>query len=385
LGTYAGYLFRGRLVKIRANATVGNLLRSYMTESGLRFDLLVTKLQTTKEVVGGGASVNRMNVKVMYVLVSGPGIEPLDLQAYLDKLAAFGFPSPKKAASRLELLCSTARKSTRKGQDFLILDNVTSNDFEMIQEAANEGRGFCPPHFVRNWLGNHAVGRRTFALQVRIFASNLGIARGVLMIRPDINKIQLRPSMLKVGLSLSRSDQGSLSDRAVVLVTSNGVYPFPAHLFTARIPYGDTDPPKSYTSNKLSTMMVSLLESLRVPRPLVHAYGEEFREERGKKLKHTSLIGLVNPTFGIPSGHVFVTGILDNNEFGCQEFVTRFPCTEVSDVTTWRLVREKAGEMTSSDWQYLQDLKFWEIIFGSPLPGQLPMPKIFADGALDGA
>jgi hypothetical protein len=40
--------------------------------------------------------------------------------------------------------------------------------------------------------------------------------------------------------------------------------------------------------------------------------------------------------------------------------------------------------MSSSDWQYIQEIHFGGIIFGTPLPGQPPMPNTIADGDLDG-
>jgi RNA dependent RNA polymerase len=381
-GTYAGYLFGSRLVefRIKADATVGELPRLCKAENGCTYELLVTKLQKTSTSVGGGnASVCRTDVKAIYVLTKGPGVEPLELETELSKLAAFYALSPTKAASRLELFVSSARKSTRQGQDFLMFDDLTSGDFEMIPEVANEGCGFCPAHYIQRWLGNHAVGKRTFALQVRVFAPRIGVGKGVLMVKPGIDKIQLPPSMMKVGPSHLDGH-----DTAVILVNTNGVFPFPAHRHAACVLLGEKAPPKSFVPKRLSPMILSLLQSVGVPGDLLDQYAEEILEERGKNLKHASLVGLADPTGMIPSGHVYVTGIHGSSEFGPDLFVTRYPCTEKSDGTVWPLVREQPSEMSDSDWAFLQSLHFGGIIFGNPLPGQPPMPNMIAVGDLDG-
>jgi RNA dependent RNA polymerase len=380
-GTFAGYVFGSRLVefRIKADGTVDELPRVFDAENGCTYELLVTKLQKTSTSLGGNASVCRTDVKAIYVLTKGPGVEPLDLETELSKIAAFYALTPTKAASRLELFCSSARKSTRQGQDFLMFDDLTSSDFELISEVANEGCGFCPPHFIQRWLGNHAVGKRTFALQVRVFGSKIGIGKGVLMVKPGIERIQLPPSMVKVGPSHLDGQ-----DTAVILVNTNGVFPFPAHRHAACVLLGEKPPPKSFVPKRLSPMIFSLFRSIGVPDDLLDLYAEEVQEERGKNLKHASLVGLADPTSTIPSGHIYVTGIHGCCEFGPDLFVTRYPCTERTDGTVWPLVREQPNGMSDSDWSFLQSLHFGGILFGNPLPGQPPMPNMIADGDLDG-
>ena len=379
-GTFAGHVFGNRLIefKVKAIASVGDLPRRFVDGSGHTYELLLTKIQK-RSVVVGGASSRKLDVTAHYVSVNGPGLALIDLKTELNLIAAFGALTPKKAASRLELLCSSARRATQKNRDFLLFTDLTSRDFEFVPEIAHEGCGFVPPHYVAQWLGTHAVGKRTFALQVRVFGPRVGVAKGMLVVKPGIDRIQLPPSMMKVGPSREAG-----IDRAAVVITKNGIYPFPAHCYTARNLSGGKEPPKSFRPTMLSSMLLSLLKSLGVPSELLEQYIAEYQADRGKKMKHANLVGLTDPTNSLPSGHVFLTGVQGLTEFGEELFVTRYPCTEAADGTVWPVVREKPSSMSQVDWTWLQSLHFGGIIFANPMAGQPPLPSMIAAGDLDG-
>ena len=52
---------------------------------------------------------------------------------------------------------------------------VSIDDFEEIPQEATEGCGFTPREYIHRFLGTHAVGQRSFALQVRVYLPKLGM------------------------------------------------------------------------------------------------------------------------------------------------------------------------------------------------------------------
>lgn len=290
---FACHLFRNRIavVKLSAHPMSRNLPKFLTTPDGGQFELLSRKSSKIKQS-------GKLQIAVMYVLISGPDIQPINLQEELEKVAGFGKLKPAKIASRLELFQSTACKSNRKGQDYLIFSDLTSDDFELIDEHGNEGCGFLPREYVYRFLGSYAVGKWTFAVQVRIFASRLGVFKGVLEVKPGINKIQLPPSMMKVGPSICSCDNATL--------LINAQFPNSSHLQIAKILSGQNSA-KSFRPKGLSPMLLPLLESLGVPKNILQQYGNKVR----RRLQHAHLVGLADPTGALSSGHVFMTGILD--------------------------------------------------------------------------
>lgn len=78
---------------------------------------------------------------------------------------------------------------------------LDASQFEKIEERGNVGCGYIPDAHMDSILGCTAKSKRVIAIQVRIFSSKLGIFKGMLFRRPLITKIQLPPSMQKVGPS----------------------------------------------------------------------------------------------------------------------------------------------------------------------------------------
>ena len=116
-----------------------------------------------------------------------------------------------------------------------------------------------------------------------------------------ISKIQLTPSMRKVGPSLDKA--ASNEQWAWMLVTRD--FPSEKNLQVAKILKGDV-PCKSFTQGKLSKMLQRLMTTLGVPASVVSGYAkQEFRKEAW-------LIGASDPTFPsnvLPAGHIFVSGL----------------------------------------------------------------------------
>jgi hypothetical protein len=76
---------------------------------------------------------------------------------------------------------------------------------------------------LRRWLGDSNCERAKFAVavQVRLFSpTGFGIAKGLLVIKEDIDKIEIPTSMLKVGASL---EDNPMHDNVVVVVSA--IYP----------------------------------------------------------------------------------------------------------------------------------------------------------------
>lgn len=93
--------------------------------------------------------------------------------------------------------------------------------------------------------------------------------------------------------------------------------------------------PKSFVPNKLSDMVCRVLECAGVPKNVMSEYAEESCTHWEKRLEHACLVGLTDPLSSIPANTVFVTGF-QNAPIKETVVVTRFPCTEASDVRVCR-------------------------------------------------
>jgi hypothetical protein len=375
--TFAFLLFGHRLVSFKVPHTMETLPSEYSEDRGdkRRYQLLTTKLQKPK--ASRATMFKPAEITAHYVLVEGGGIHPINLQEELEKVAAFGRLKPGKVAARLELFQSTSQKSNSKKQDYLVFGDLTSSDFETTPEIANEGCGYIPRDYIQRFLGNNKIGKRTCALQVRIFASGLGVFKGVLFEKAGITKIQLPSSMQKVG----PSETQNVVDKACVLI--NGRFPSSNNIHVASLLAGEV-PPESFHPLRPSKMMLAVLEALSVPRAVLDEYAEASHGDRGRGLEHASCIGVADPTNSIPPGHVFVTGIRNTSISQSELFVSRFPCTEAADGKLLPVVRTKPLDMSESSWEWMNGLHFGVVIFGNPWPGCAPLPETVAGGDLDG-
>jgi hypothetical protein len=179
--TFASRLFRNRMISYEFELNGKQRLprfpeHHYEESSGCRYELLGVKINKKKSQNGGFTSFlfqNQKKATAYYVLVEKEGIEPINLQKELNKLAAFGrLKSSIKVASRLDLLVSPAKSAGGEGRHHIY--ELLPSYFETIPEVANEGCGFIPCSMIQEFLGGNKVGKRTFAIQVRLFSPNLG-------------------------------------------------------------------------------------------------------------------------------------------------------------------------------------------------------------------
>jgi hypothetical protein len=370
--TFAYHLFGERLVMYKMNLTKNqaNLPERYQEPNGYCYEILCSKFDKEKQ-----ENIPKETLTLYYVLIEGPKISKIDLRKELDKVASWGSLPPLKVPSRLELLFSTAVQA--KGTDGIgIFPHLSTNDFEWIPEQSNVGCGFIPRKYLDLFLGTTIRGARTFALQVRIFSSQLGVFKGMLMEKPGIDKIQLPPSMQKVvGIS-------SHNSQACLLI--NNIFPSNVHLQLAKLLDGTGKPPVSFIPNKLKWMITNLFLSLGVSKESMVDYIEQSHQPRGKGLQHSHVVGVADPTNALPPGHVFITGSLGTVADLPELFVTRFPCTQPCDGLILPVVSSKPDDMAKRDWQFLCSLPFGAIVFANALHEEPSLPSICSNGDLDG-
>jgi ribosomal protein L24 len=347
-------------------------LPSRHTESdGSTYELLSTKLHRKK----GTSMFNPTVITAHYVLVQGSGESPINLKDELERLAGFAWLPPRKVAARLELLLTPA--SVRNNNPLVVNNLSTYIEVEDITEIAHEGCGFMPVGFAARLLGKGAIGKRTFALQVRIVSSKHGIFKGMLVEKPGISKIQLPESMRKVGPS-------EHSDTENVQLLIKGVFPSKSNaLHLPKVFNPEKEAPKSFCPRKLSDMICNVLKIRGVPAGVIDAYRDQSHGNRGSGLEHTFLIGVSDPTESIPPGFVFVTGVHES-PIKNTVLVSRFPCTEVHDAHVLPVLRDRPSGMSEENWEWLCAKPFGAMIFGNPARGDRPLPSRIADGDLDG-
>lgn len=98
---------------------------------------------------------------------------------------------------------------------------LNKNQIEVIEENGHMGCGFIPKSLLVEILGKTDDGKkraaavgasRVFAIQVRIFGpSCLGIAKGMLVMKDGIDKVQIPGSMIKVCIWISNLQSTALS------------------------------------------------------------------------------------------------------------------------------------------------------------------------------
>jgi RNA dependent RNA polymerase len=350
---------------------------------GSKYELLSVKLQKPTSF----ESKRCRQIQAQYVLTeagrqSRHDIPTIHLQEELERFADFGRLTTGKVVARLELLQSTAYMHNQRP---LMFSDLTIDDLEEIPELAHEGCGFIPVQFVHRLFGSGIVGRRTFALQVRILAPKLGLFKGMLIVKHGIQRIQLPSSMRKVDAAAVENSACAEANKAHLLV--NGKFPSDVNAKHLPILFRGELPAKSFTPKVLNDMIVRLWQDWPIPDDVIDRYVKESQVARGLGLEHTCLVGLADPTDGIPVGMVFVTGI------HCQQapiqdaiFVTRYPCTEaVTDGHMLAVLRDRPSSMDEVSWTWINTLPFGGILFGNPASAcDDPLPCQIANGDLDG-
>ncbi len=336
------------------------------TESGHTLQLIATKVHDHK--IG-------KEKRTTYTLMAHYGIAKDGLLQTLEDYAAFGMLPPRKVASRLELLFTPAIKNHR--QIPAICHDITTDYLEMLPDddsIHSDGCGFVPRWVIEKLFGQLTDGKRTFAFMVRILAPQIGLVKGVLMEKPGIDKIQLHPTMIKVPPS-----QRNPNSKKVILLASRS-YPSKNNLQEARLLKKDKEPCKSFKPNKLKHMATNVLEASQIPKTVIDKYVKNATSTNG--LEHAFVLGASDPTNAIPPGHVFLSGF--THDLPDHILVTRFPCTESSDLLKLPLVKTKPHGMSDEQWQFLTKLAFGAILFGNPGNGRGPLPPMIANGDLDG-
>lgn len=136
-----------------------------------------------------------------------------------------------------------------------------------------------------------------------------------------------------------------------------------------------------------------LLVEFGVPASAVRRYGARV-DKSYAGIKHAHLLGVIDPTGMLPSGHIFITGYVggadeekeERHVFGAihnEVFVTRSPCLEPSDAKLLPVVGSKPTDMTMDAWEFLCSLLFGHIIFAAPKDkDDATLPYLVGEGEL---
>lgn len=231
-------------------------------------------------------------------------------------MADFGaLESTRKVASRLELMASHAMSSclpkTLKASQFEIIDQSVS---KATNDYMGDGCGFIPDHLMHLVIGGNPDKR--LSIQVRIFAPHLGqysllyavfdnlkhltlslliirckgIWKGILCRKSGIDKIQLTPSMRKVGRSITATES---EDWACVVVVKH--HPSQANTDVSKYHEGG-HLSASFELKELSRMVVKLWKCLGVPSQEIKHHKKPRCPENGY------VVGLADPTGLLPAG-----------------------------------------------------------------------------------
>eukprot|EP00934_Nitzschia_sp_Nitz4_P008980 Nitzschia sp. Nitz4//scaffold316_size20630//3027//5458//NITZ4_008655-RA/size20630-snap-gene-0.1-mRNA-1//1//CDS//3329547511//8970//frame0 len=320
-----------------------------------------------------------------YVRTEAPERPLFDIQAELEKVADFRSLAPHKVSSRLELFLTPGRSG-------LVWDFPSVDDrFELLElEDCHLGCGFIPEQFLAELFPRKRSLDSIVSLQVRVFAPRLGIAKGMLMKKRGIDKIQLPPSMMKVGPS--RTNKGETWG----VMVAKDTFPSSSNCYLGRhLDPLEKDPPKSYKErpgNPLSTMYQRLLIGLGLPKNLVSQYAKISKTLTS--LRHAHVKGVRDPTGQLPENTVFITGYgaddtgtrVHLSDLIQNIFVSRSPCLEPTDCKMLEIVKGRPEGMTEDSWQWLRNMKFGHIIFSVPRNRYeaVPLPMTIGDGDLDG-
>lgn len=361
------WFFRDALLEIRPRDGVEKAQREEEYASKT-YGLCASKVDSEGRTFWGGPNDV---VRLFYVRKETHGDS---LQSKLERIAGFGkLQQACKVASRLELLVSSAAAE----REF----ELTVVDFELINEpqptSDSGGCGFISEGMLAKFFGKGIKGRRMTGIQVRVVSPALGIFKGMLCKKQGISKIQLPPSMRKVGPSLDRA--ASAEQWVWMLVTQD--FPSTNNLQVAKFLKGGT-PCKSYKQVKFSKMMQRLMTTLGVPRGVVSDYAKQDLR------KEAWLVGASDPTFPsnvLPAGHIFVSGLpaeqVPLRDGQHKVFVTRSPCTRPEDGHMLPLVTSKPTGMSDHDWQAFSERHFGEVLFSNR---GIAIPEAISEGDLDG-
>lgn len=193
-----------------------------------------------------------------YVATSGPGMQPISIQDELEAIADFG------AIKRPTTICSAKYLPYKlKKFDFEVIDEVTSM---LTGDSMNDGCGFIPDAMLLDIFRVKNLDQH-LAVQVRIYGA-LGMWKGMLCRKPNIAKIQLVRSMMKVGPSVHPAANNWVCLYVV------GTFPSGNNGLIKKSLEG-RQPRQSWRSKPLSPMIIRLLNTLGVPRCVIEMHERE--------------------------------------------------------------------------------------------------------------
>lgn len=349
-----------------------------------RFEIVAAKVKENAQTTSFAKKCSK--VELMYCQTAGPGLEEIDIGTLLDRIANFSTLHPRKAAARLELFQSPVLR--RNNLDSVVPErgifSLPSSSLYIATDNGNDGCGFIEEQMLESLLGNNKYARMTVAVQVRIFSPGLGIFKGMLMRKRGITGIELQPSMLKVGPSLTNSE----SDDAILVINKAGRSPSKPNEYIGRLinPHL-TPPPKTFDKdlkplNKSSDMITNMFIMCELSESLVLDYVKSSRRRDG--LRHAYVVGVADPTNSIPFGQVFITGFKHIKTYQDKVIVSRSPCINNLDMRTAKTVVAKPRKMNHDEWEWLNSLPFGVLVFPNPPTGTQSMPEQIANGDLDG-
>ena len=392
--TLAGVLFDDRLFRLEFKSISPSKLYEFkapktIQSEGFRFELLGKKVHSEKATFGRLA-----RPELYYVITGGPGLKEIYVEEHLNAVADFGaIGNPGKIASRIELLFSPT-----KAGGILKLD---SNDYEFIDEDADtakcsEGNFHAPKSFFSKLIANKVCEQKHTTVQVR-FLLDGKLGKGTLTMRDGIDKIQIPPSMIKVGASTTSSRRGP----SFIAVTKS--FPSRKNVYMGKYLQGEIlcATALDELQKPISAMFQDVLRDKGVPDELISEYnkgktkGKQERHQKKKimprrsnRLKHQKpkaktappqdgayfadayVIGVADPTplSTIPTGHVVVPGLPESIT---SILVSRAPAMDKGDMLRLPVFKTSL----------LDHHHFGEICFGN---GSVPLPNLIANGDLDG-
>jgi hypothetical protein len=395
--TLAGKMFGDRLRKVEFGAcAVSKLLHfrapTEIEESGFRLELICSKIHSEK------AKYGRLARPVLYYfLTSGPGLEQINLQDSLSKVADFeSVGDAGKTASRIELLFSPAMSEKKEA----VIIELSENEFEFVEDTTelakcSEGNFHAPRSFFENCFKG-VRGQRITTVQPR-FLIDGRLGKGTFTLKEGIDKIQIPRSMIKVDASKVAVN----NRRNFILVTK--AFPSKKNLYMGK--YLNKEVVRATALDELqqpiSNMFRDVLIDKGVPKHLITEYntrkvkGKKERDKRksiktrqSKRIKNQKqqnreappqddlyfadayLVGGCDPTPGcrIPNGYVAIPGLPDSVD---SVLVSRSPALSQADMARLPVWKNSI----------LNHHHFGEMFFGN---GSTPLPNLLADGDLDG-
>lgn len=339
------------------------------------YSLHLLSSRVPKESAAKNHFRNQKAIRLTYVATEGNEIHQISLKQQLESIADFASLTPEKAKARLQLLESATAVGT-------LVSDMALEDFKLVEEETHLGCGFIPVSILGRILGQQD-DELYQCIQVRVIAPKLGIFKGILCPKPDIDRIELPRSMLKVGPS-----RVCPSEDWVCLVVKN-TFPTSKNVQLGRslTLQNSTPPSLSHFRNKdqgPGEMVERLWRSLGVKRSISARYAKRCNQKGTLAgLKHAYLLGVADPTGFLPRGHVFVPGMGKEHGKRGRIFITRSPCIEPSDGRMVPICNTKPRRMPNVMWEWLTRFPFGIVFFGGPRVHSEPLPVLLG-GDLDG-